>query len=163
MPWIKRFEEEIQRQLMGEFSANGARTDYYGSNVFAHLEVKGLLRGDMKSRMEFYKGLFFMGSITPNEIRALEDMNPISAPGMDSTYVQGATVPIALAGMMQAAGVKPEPEEPEDVESKVINLNVNVDASQKQAKRFLINRDSKGNITMAREEESSGSHHLPRF
>ncbi len=122
MPWIKRFEEEVQRQLMGEWNGD-VREDYYGSNVFAHLEVKGLLRGDMKSRMEFYKALFFMGSITPNEIRALEDMNPINDPAMDKTYVQGATVPLGLAGMMQSAGVSPTPpddaeddEEPEDTE-----------------------------------------------
>lgn len=114
MPWVKRFEEEVQRQLMGEFDARGMRIDYYNTNVFAHLEVKGLLRGDMKSRMEFYKALFFMGSITPNEIRALEDMNPIDDPAMNRTYVQGATVPLALAGMLQSAGVSATP--PKDVE-----------------------------------------------
>jgi HK97 family phage portal protein len=115
MPWIKRFEEEVQRQLMGEFDARGVREDYYGKNVFAHLEVKGLLRGDMKSRIEFYKGLFFMGSITPNEIRSLEDMNPMDDPAMDKTYIQGATVPLGMAGMMQAAGVSPTPPEDDDV------------------------------------------------
>ena len=67
-------------------------------------------------------------AVTPaavgQQIRALEDMNPINDPAMDKTYVQGATVPLGLAGMMQSAGVSPTPpddaeddeEEPEDTE-----------------------------------------------
>lgn len=109
MPWIIRFEQEVQRQLMG---------DLYEDTIDAHLEVKGLLRGDMKSRMEFYKALFGMAAITPNEIRQLEDMNPVEdEPNMDMTFVQGAQVPIDKAGTLGTAGAaqggsstEPEPE-----------------------------------------------------
>ena len=109
-PNVKRFEEEIQRQLMGEIHG-------YSEDEWAHFEMKGRLRGDLKSRMEFYKTMFFLGAITPNEIRELEDMNPILTPEgtenpMDKTYIQGATVPIEMAGMMQAAGVNPNPPKP---------------------------------------------------
>lgn len=116
-PNVKRFEEEIQRQLMGE--AHG-----YSDEEWAHFEMKGRLRGDLKSRMEFYKTMFFLGAITPNEIRELEDMNPILTPAgvdnpMDKTYIQGATVPLEMAGMMQKAGVNPAPEPETETESDI--------------------------------------------
>lgn len=118
-PNATRFEQEIQRQLMGEEHG-------YTEADQAHFEMKGRLRGDLKSRMEYYKALFFMGCITPNEIRALEDMNPILTPAgvdnpMDKTYIQGATVPLEMAGMLQKAGVSVDPPEQEDEEQKQTN------------------------------------------
>lgn len=101
LPQFVRFEQEIKRQLMGN------EGEY--KNAYAHFELKGILRGAMSERMAFYKELFFMGAITPNEIRKLEDMDAIDAPGMDKTYVQGAMVPLELAGMMKGAGVDPTP------------------------------------------------------
>ena len=43
---------------------------------FAKFNVNSLLRGDMKSRAEFYTKLQQTGSLSPNEIRALEDLDP---------------------------------------------------------------------------------------
>ena len=37
----------------------------------------GLLRGDAKSRSEFYMRMFGVGALSPNEIRSLEEMNPV--------------------------------------------------------------------------------------
>ena len=129
-PNVKRFEEEIQRQLMGEIHG-------YADEEWAHFEMKGRLRGDLKSRMEFYKTMFFLGAITPNEIRELEDMNPILTPAgtdnpMDKTYIQGATVPLEMAGMLQKAGVNPNPPAPEDGQEK--------DEEQEQTNEEVRNR-----------------------
>jgi hypothetical protein len=44
--------------------------------------------------------LFNVGAITPNEIRAKEDMPPME--GGDKLYVQGATVPLEDAGKDQS-------------------------------------------------------------
>lgn len=65
-PWTTRFEQSIQTQLV--------RKENWGTTT-AKFETKQLLRGDTAARGNFYKDLFGMGSINPNEIRRLEDMN----------------------------------------------------------------------------------------
>ncbi len=86
MPWIVRLEQEIRRQLMQD----------YPREIDPHFEIKGLMRGDMKSRSEFYRSLFNMSAISPNEIRALEDTNPSEDPNMDKYFVQSATIPVDI-------------------------------------------------------------------
>ncbi len=51
--------------------------------VYAKYTRAGLLRGDTAARGAFYRELFHLGSISPNEIRALEDWDPIE--GGDAT------------------------------------------------------------------------------
>lgn len=65
-PWIERWEQTIDRDLIP------ARE----TNLYAKFSVQGLLRGDAKARAEFYTKLYGIGAINPNEIRALEEMNP---------------------------------------------------------------------------------------
>jgi HK97 family phage portal protein len=71
MPWYTRLEQSIDNDLIG------ANKEGY----FAKFTVQGLLRGAAKDRGEFYaKALGSGGSpayMTPNEIRGLEDLNPI--------------------------------------------------------------------------------------
>ena len=43
---------------------------------FTKLNLQGLLRGDVKSRGEFYVKMFSVGAYNANTIRALEDLNP---------------------------------------------------------------------------------------
>ena len=86
-PWLIRWEQEVQRKLFG-----------VGSSFFAEHLISGLLRGDTRSRGAFYRVLFNMGALSPNEIRELENMNPSDNPAMDEYYIQGATVPIQDAG-----------------------------------------------------------------
>jgi len=72
MPWYVRIEQSIDNDLLDGKEDSG---------FFAKFNANGLLRGAAKDRGEFYaKALGSGGSpawITPNEIRALEDMNPI--------------------------------------------------------------------------------------
>lgn len=77
MPYLVRLEEEFNRKLLrhDEFD------EYY--YLFA---LNGLLRGDAKTRSEFYKNMNFVGAMTANEIRNLEDMN--SYEGGDEYFVQ---------------------------------------------------------------------------
>ena len=67
MPAATMFEQELNRKI---FRPNNKK--YY-----TKLELKGLLRGDIKSRTEFYKVLLSSAAISPDEIRAAEDMPPI--------------------------------------------------------------------------------------
>lgn len=68
----------------------------YGAGYRIKYNVRGLLRGDSQSRAEYYNKLFQAGAITPNEIRRLEDMNPVA--NGDEVFVQSAMVPISMAG-----------------------------------------------------------------
>ena len=67
MPYIRRIEQRITKQLIKATE----RADYYPK-----FNVNGLLRGDMNTRGNFYRSMFNMGALSPNEIRALEDYNP---------------------------------------------------------------------------------------
>lgn len=67
-PWVARFEQDSDRDLLTERDLD--------EGYYAQLEVKGLMRGDNAARAAFYTSLYNIGAINPNEIRALEDMNP---------------------------------------------------------------------------------------
>lgn len=67
-PWIVRWEQELNRKL---FTEAERRAGY-----FVKFNLNALLRGDMKARGQFYKDLFGIGALNPNEIRDREDMNP---------------------------------------------------------------------------------------
>lgn len=97
---IEPFEQEIQRQLMCPYGAFSG----YADDVNCHIETKGLLKGDIKSRTAYLQFRFNTANITPNEIREIEDENPLDDPAMNQVYIQGAMVPLKLAGMqIQAA------------------------------------------------------------
>lgn len=88
LPWIRRWEQTFENSLLTpNLKKAGARIRF---------NVDGLLRGDSKSRGEYYQSRFMTGSMSPNDIRRMENENPID--GGDEYYVQGAMVPIKLAG-----------------------------------------------------------------
>jgi len=67
-PWLVRWEQRIQQTLfVGE-----DRKRYYAEHL-----VDGLLRGDTKSRYESYSIGRQNGWLSANDIRSLENMNPI--------------------------------------------------------------------------------------
>ena len=76
VPWIVRYEQRLNEALLSEA---GRRTHYIG------FELKGLMRGDSKTRAAFYKALWQMGALSQNDIRRAEDMDEI--PGGDVFYV----------------------------------------------------------------------------
>lgn len=67
MPYIRRIEQRITKQLLKDKD----KLIYYPK-----FNVNGLLRGDMKTRGQFYRSMFNMGALSSNEIRKLEDFNP---------------------------------------------------------------------------------------
>jgi len=65
--WLKTWEEGIKRDLLPEREWETHDARFY---------TQGLMRGDVKTRWEAHtKGLQW-GVVSPNEVRALEDMNP---------------------------------------------------------------------------------------
>lgn len=87
LPLITKIEKELEIKLL---TKNEILDDYY-----IKASVNAILRGDSKSRGEFYKSLFYLGAISPEEIRGLEDM-PEEIKG--ETYIQGNLIPKNIVG-----------------------------------------------------------------
>jgi HK97 family phage portal protein len=64
---FKDWEETIARDLLDPKADR---------DVFARLDPRGLMRGDIKTRQGFYVAMLQWGVFSPNEVRALEDVNP---------------------------------------------------------------------------------------
>lgn len=86
LPWARRWEQQISKSLI---------TD--PKRYFAEFLFDGLLRGDLKSRYEAYAIAVQWGWMTRNEVRRLENMNPLD--GMDE----------AMTPMNMAIGNPPRP------------------------------------------------------
>ncbi|WDI31601.1 phage portal protein [Hyphococcus flavus] len=72
---------------------------------FIEFNMDGLLRGDLKNRMEAYAKAIQNSISTPAEIRRRENMPFIE--GSDRLFIQGATVPLDQAGAQNAPGTPP--------------------------------------------------------
>ena len=68
MPWFVRWEGELRRKLFAD-----------EPDIFAEHLILGLLRGDQAARSQYYKTRFELGTLSPNDIRELENENPITA------------------------------------------------------------------------------------
>uniref|UniRef100_UPI0011A4513A phage portal protein n=2 Tax=Bacillaceae TaxID=186817 RepID=UPI0011A4513A len=68
-PWIVSFEQEINTKLFTD--------NEIGQGLYVQFNVNSELRGDSKSRAEFYEIMERIGAMNINEIRALESKNAI--------------------------------------------------------------------------------------
>lgn len=66
MPWVVRLEQEANAKLIQD------------PRFVTKVEMRGLLRGDSASRADFYQKMRDLGALDINEIRELEDMNPLA-------------------------------------------------------------------------------------
>ena len=107
MPWLERFEQAIIKDVLLE-----EEQDEY----FPKFNVDGLLRGDYRSRMEGYAIGFANGFLSPNDIRRLENMDPIPDEAGGNVYVaNGSYVKLKDIGIAyQAAGREQEASEESD-------------------------------------------------
>lgn len=90
MHWVCRWESCLNMQLL---TPEERRAGY-----FFEFLIDGLLRGDSKTRSEFYRNIWQIGGITPEEIRARENMNPLNLPGSDKVYIPLNFIPMDQAG-----------------------------------------------------------------
>lgn len=89
-PWVIRWEQSLQRSLL----LPGEKGKY-----FIKLNVDGLLRGDYQSRMNGYAVGRQNGWFSANDIREMEDMNPIPDEEGGNLYlINGAMTKLADAG-----------------------------------------------------------------
>lgn len=89
-PWVVRWEQALKKSLLLPQEKN----EYY-----IKLNVDGLLRGDYQSRMSGYSIGRQNGWLSTNDIRELEDMNPIpEEDGGDLYLVNGSMTKLKDAG-----------------------------------------------------------------
>jgi len=74
LPWLVRLEQNFNSQLLTE---SDRQYSGRGRLYFKH-NVEGLLRADAAARGTYYREMFNIGAMSINEIRALEDMDPIA-------------------------------------------------------------------------------------
>jgi HK97 family phage portal protein len=68
-PWLVRWEQEMKRKLISPLERNLQDIEF---------NIAGLLRGDLSSRYSAYAVGRQWGWLSANEIRALENLNPIA-------------------------------------------------------------------------------------
>lgn len=123
LPWVELWKQAIARDLL---DAN-ERKRYY-----AHFRTQALLRGKHIDRAQFYSSLQQIGAMSPNDIRELEDMNPIDG---GDVYM----VPLNLASVQDVGENAPPDEQQlarawlEDVRQRLENRIAN-DVRQAGAK-----------------------------
>lgn len=78
LPWFARIEQEANRKLFRENEKG---------RFYTKFNANAILRGDSAARATYYKEMFNIGVLNQNEIRELEEQNPIE--GGDRYYIQG--------------------------------------------------------------------------
>ena len=68
-PYLINWEQELNRKLL---------TIKEQTTHFCKFRTADLLRADANSRADYYRKLFEVGALSPNEIRSMEDMNRIA-------------------------------------------------------------------------------------
>lgn len=88
-PWLVRIEQSMNKALFDE-SERG--------KYFVKFNMDGLMRGDYKSRMEGYAIARQNGWMSADDIRGLENLNPIGTEkGGEEYLVNGNMIPITQA------------------------------------------------------------------
>lgn len=78
LPWVRRLEIEANLKMISRSRRR---------RVYTKLNLNSLLRGDLKTRGEWYKTMSNLGVFSVNDILELEDRNPIGPDG-DKRLVQ---------------------------------------------------------------------------
>ena len=82
--WCKRIEGRMNTYLLSEADRQ--------AGYYIEFDLNGLLAGDSAARAKLYQSLFMIGAMSPNEVRARENMSPYD--GGDRYFMQGANVPV---------------------------------------------------------------------
>ena len=110
-PWVNAWEQELNWKLFTDEERD--------RGLYVKFNMNALLRGDMKTRAEYYKALFGVAGLSPNRILGLEDEDGIGPMG-DHYFVPAnyVTLERATDPDYQPSGTpttrEPEPEEAEE-------------------------------------------------
>ena len=103
-PWLVRIEQAVNRALF---------SDAEKGRFFVQFNIDGLMRGDYKSRMEGYAIARQNGWMSANDIRELENLNPLAEEEGGNAYlINGNMIPInAAAASVARAEAEQEADE----------------------------------------------------
>ena len=104
-PWLVRWEQTIKQKLL----LDGERNQY-----FAEFLVDGLLRGDTQTRYQAYSVGRQWGWLSANDVREIENMNPLPDEQGDIYLIPMNMMPADQAGQ--------EPKIDEPAEGQRVNL-----------------------------------------
>jgi HK97 family phage portal protein len=126
-PYLERFEASVSANLFSEAEANQYEFEF---------DFEGLLRSDLKSRLEGYRTAVAGSILTPNEVRKIEGWSPME--GGDSLLSQVNMTPLEMLGQVQAAPTAaPDPEPVKAADPQVINIHTTVQQpSQTESKNL---------------------------
>lgn len=88
--WTTRIESRMNASLFGPIE---------GARYFVEFDLDGLLRGDSAAQAVLLAAEIQNAGMTPNEWRRLKNRKPME--GGNQLFIQGATVPITMAGVQQ--------------------------------------------------------------
>jgi HK97 family phage portal protein len=122
VPWVTRLEQEVNVKLFGARAVG---------TVYTKMAVNALMRGDAKSRADFYRTMTQIGAMSINEVRELEEMNGIGAAGdehlvqlnqttLERLVAEPLPEPAAEAWPEDEDGEGDEPDLSDDVRGSVI-------------------------------------------
>lgn len=86
-PILRQYEQEFNRKLL---TPEERKVGFYYK-----FNVNSLLRGDTAARTAFYQMMLRTAGMTPNEVRALEDLPPVSGKASE-LFISGDLYPINL-------------------------------------------------------------------
>lgn len=86
-PWVKRIEQECKTKLISGLETNRR----------VKFNMNGLLRGDTAARKDFYHTMLQDGVFSVNEVRALENKNPVDGGDVHLVQVNQYPLPSATA------------------------------------------------------------------
>lgn len=96
-PWLVRIEQAMNRSLF---------SDQEKGSFFTQFNMDGLMRGDYKSRMEGYAIARQNGWMNANDIRDLENMNPIPEEEGGNAFLVNGNMISVCAAMNAQPGTK---------------------------------------------------------
>lgn len=133
-PWIERFEQVLARDLLTQKEVE--------QGYFAKFNVAGLLRGDSKSRAEYYASGILNGWLSRNEARKTEDLDP----------VEGLDKPLVPLNMVAHDAAKPPGASAADQKAlaRAIAIELGVPGLEEKIGRVLSARNE-GNLKKARD------------
>lgn len=103
-PWVKRFEDEAELKLFGPENRQG---------FYTKMNMTALLRGDPKTRGEYYQLMRNMGVYCVDDILRLEDQDPIGLEaGGEKRIVQSQYTTLEKIGEEAAVATPPSTAEP---------------------------------------------------
>ena len=148
-PWLVRIEQAMNRALFAENEKG---------RFYVQFNIDGLMRGDYKSRMEGYAIGRQNGWLNANDIRALENMNPIPEEEGGNTFlVNGNMVPIGLAGInLAVAAAVAASEAEQDQQSEQENSQDNKKDTEKEPRKKSPQRRKKRKEEPDEQETDTG-------